>query len=79
MTSETTNPVAEVGRAVRSALSALPVPYCNAPLLVACSGGADSLALVAAVLDVAGLDVAGLDVAAPTAGRNAEALSLIHI
>ncbi len=64
MTSESTNPVAEVRRAVRSALGALPGPYACAPLLVACSGGADSLALAAAVLDVA---------AAEAAARNVEA------
>jgi tRNA(Ile)-lysidine synthase len=47
-------PVAEVRRAVRAALAALPSPYRDAPLLVACSGGADSLALAAAALAVRG-------------------------
>ncbi|WP_433276794.1 tRNA lysidine(34) synthetase TilS [Pseudonocardia xinjiangensis] len=46
--------VAEVRRAVRTALAALPSPYRDAPLLVACSGGADSLALAAAALTVRG-------------------------
>jgi tRNA(Ile)-lysidine synthase len=44
--------VAEVRRAVRAALGALPAAYRAAPLLVACSGGADSLALAAAALAV---------------------------
>ena len=44
--------VAEVRRAVRAALDGLP----DAPLLVACSGGADSLALAAAALAVRGPD-----------------------
>jgi tRNA(Ile)-lysidine synthase len=43
-------PVAEVRRAVRTALAALPEPVRCAPLLVACSGGADSLALAAAAV-----------------------------
>jgi len=42
--------VAEVRRAVRDALAALPAPHRDAPLLVACSGGADSLALAAAAV-----------------------------
>jgi tRNA(Ile)-lysidine synthase len=46
--------VAEVRRAVRAALAALPAAYRTAPLLVACSGGADSLALAAAALAVRG-------------------------
>ncbi|WP_219415545.1 tRNA lysidine(34) synthetase TilS [Pseudonocardia nigra] len=46
--------VAEVRRAVRAALAALPAPHRAAPLLVACSGGADSLALAAAALAVRG-------------------------
>lgn len=41
--------VAELRRAVRVALAALPEPTRSAPVLVACSGGADSLALAAAV------------------------------
>ncbi len=44
--------VAEVRRAVRAALAGLP----DAPVLVACSGGADSLALAAAALAVRGPD-----------------------
>ena len=40
-------------RAVRSALDALPAPVRGAPLLVACSGGADSTALLAAARAVA--------------------------
>jgi tRNA(Ile)-lysidine synthase len=44
--------VAEVRRAVRTALAALPRPYRSAPVLVACSGGADSLALAAAAVAV---------------------------
>ncbi|OLT15170.1 tRNA lysidine(34) synthetase TilS [Pseudonocardia sp. CNS-139] len=43
---------AEVRRAVRAALAALPDPYGAAPVLVACSGGADSVALAAAALAV---------------------------
>jgi tRNA(Ile)-lysidine synthase len=46
--------VAEIRRAVRAALAALPSPYRDAPLLVACSGGADSLALAVAALAVRG-------------------------
>ncbi len=46
--------VAEVRRAVRSALTAMPAPFRDAPLLVACSGGADSLALTAAAVAVRG-------------------------
>jgi tRNA(Ile)-lysidine synthase len=45
--------VAAVRRAVRSALVALPAPVRAAPLLVACSGGADSTALLAAARAVA--------------------------
>ncbi len=44
--------VAEVRRAVRAALDGTP----DAPLLVACSGGADSLALAAAALALRGPD-----------------------
>lgn len=44
---------AEIRRAVRAALAALPAPQRDAPLLVACSGGADSLALAAAALAAA--------------------------
>jgi tRNA(Ile)-lysidine synthase len=43
-----------VRKAVRDALAALPAPYREAPPLVACSGGADSLALAAAALAVRG-------------------------
>jgi tRNA(Ile)-lysidine synthase TilS/MesJ len=46
--------VAQVRLAVRTALGALPAPYRTAPLLVACSGGADSLALAAAAIAVRG-------------------------
>jgi tRNA(Ile)-lysidine synthase len=46
--------VREVRRAVRAALAALPAPYRDATLLVACSGGADSLALAAAAVAVRG-------------------------
>ncbi|MHA6623549.1 tRNA lysidine(34) synthetase TilS [Pseudonocardia sp. DLS-67] len=46
--------VLAVRRAVRGAVAALPVPHRDAPLLVACSGGADSLALAAAALAVRG-------------------------
>jgi tRNA(Ile)-lysidine synthase len=46
--------VAEVRRAVRTALAGLPPPYRAAPVLVACSGGADSMALAAAALAVRG-------------------------
>ncbi len=45
--------VAAVRRAVRAALDALPEPARAAPLLVACSGGADSTALLAAARAVA--------------------------
>ena len=45
--------VAAVRRAVRHALDALPAPVRAAPLLVACSGGADSTALLAAARAVA--------------------------
>ena len=45
--------VAAVRRAVRAALDALPAPVRAAPLLVACSGGADSTALLAAARAVA--------------------------
>ncbi len=48
--------VAEVRRAVRAALAALPAAARTAPPLVACSGGADSLALLAAVLATRGAD-----------------------
>ncbi|MFC5137602.1 tRNA lysidine(34) synthetase TilS [Actinomycetospora rhizophila] len=55
-------PVAEVRRAVREALEARPEGTnarfaasrrANSPLIIACSGGADSLALAAAAVDVA--------------------------
>jgi tRNA(Ile)-lysidine synthase len=46
--------VLAVRKAVRDALAALPAPYRDAPPLVACSGGADSLALAAAALAVRG-------------------------
>ncbi len=42
----------EVRRAVRSALAALPTAARGAPPVVACSGGADSLALLLGALDV---------------------------
>ena len=45
--------VAAVRRAVRRALDGLPAPERAAPLLVACSGGADSTALLAAACAVA--------------------------
>ncbi|TQM15829.1 tRNA lysidine(34) synthetase TilS [Pseudonocardia kunmingensis] len=48
---------AEVRRAVRAALAGLPAPQRDVPLLVACSGGADSLALAAAALAVRGRGV----------------------
>jgi tRNA(Ile)-lysidine synthase len=41
-------------KAVRAALASLPVPERDAPVLVACSGGADSLALAAAAVAVRG-------------------------
>ncbi|QYN35519.1 tRNA lysidine(34) synthetase TilS [Pseudonocardia sp. DSM 110487] len=41
-------------RAVRAALASLPAPHRDAPVLVACSGGADSLALAAATVAVRG-------------------------
>ncbi|NMH93750.1 tRNA lysidine(34) synthetase TilS [Pseudonocardia bannensis] len=44
--------VAEIRRAVRAALRELPPAAREAPLLVACSGGADSLALTVAAHDV---------------------------
>ncbi|WP_308259180.1 tRNA lysidine(34) synthetase TilS [Pseudonocardia sp. H11422] len=44
--------VAEIRRAVRTALRELPPAARDAPLLVACSGGADSLALAVAAHDV---------------------------
>ena len=44
--------VAEVRRAVRAALAGLPAAHRAAPPLVACSGGADSLALAAAVAEI---------------------------
>lgn len=43
-----------VRRAVRAALAGLPAPFRDAPLLVACSGGADSIALAAAAVAVRG-------------------------
>ncbi|MFD1535030.1 tRNA lysidine(34) synthetase TilS [Pseudonocardia aurantiaca] len=46
--------VAQVRRAVRTAVAALPGPYRSAPLLVACSGGADSVALAAAAMALRG-------------------------
>jgi tRNA(Ile)-lysidine synthase len=46
--------VAAVRLAVRSGLARLPGPLRDVPLLVACSGGADSLALTAAALAVRG-------------------------
>ncbi len=46
--------VLSVRRAVRGALAALPAPHRDAPLLVACSGGADSLALAAGAVAVRG-------------------------
>ncbi|GAA5122073.1 tRNA lysidine(34) synthetase TilS [Pseudonocardia adelaidensis] len=46
--------VLAVRRAVRGAVVALPPPHRDAPLLVACSGGADSLALAAGALAVRG-------------------------
>ncbi len=46
--------VAEVRRAVRAALAALPPAPRRAPLLLGCSGGADSLALAAAAVVVRG-------------------------
>jgi tRNA(Ile)-lysidine synthase len=46
--------VPAVRRAVRAALAALPAPHRDVPLLVACSGGADSLALAAAAVAVRG-------------------------
>ena len=46
--------VAEVRRAVRAALAALPPAPRRAPPLVGCSGGADSLALAAAAVVVRG-------------------------
>jgi tRNA(Ile)-lysidine synthase len=48
---------AEVRRAVRAALAELPPG--SAPLVVACSGGADSTALAAAAVAVAGREVVG--------------------
>ncbi len=56
------DPRTEVRRAVRAALHALPPPYRGVPPLVACSGGADSLALALAARDVdAGLHAAVVD------------------
>jgi tRNA(Ile)-lysidine synthase len=46
--------VPAVRRAVRTALAELPAPFRHAPLLVACSGGADSVALAAAAVAVRG-------------------------
>ncbi len=46
----------EVRRAVRDALAALPEAARRAPLVVGCSGGADSLALTLAAAAVRGLD-----------------------
>jgi tRNA(Ile)-lysidine synthase len=46
--------VADVRRAVRTALAGLPEPHRCAPLLVACSGGGDSVALAAAAVAVRG-------------------------
>ncbi|OZM82706.1 tRNA lysidine(34) synthetase TilS [Pseudonocardia sp. MH-G8] len=46
--------VAAVRLAVRSGLARLPGPLSDVPLLVGCSGGADSLALTAAALAVRG-------------------------
>ena len=52
---------AEVRRAVRGALACLPACVRGVPLLVACSGGADSLALAAAVRDRPGVSAAVVD------------------
>jgi tRNA(Ile)-lysidine synthase len=46
----------QVRRAVRDALTALPAPAREAPLLVGCSGGADSLALTLAAAAVRGAE-----------------------
>ena len=51
-----TTAVFEVRRAVRDALAALPDAARRAPLVVGCSGGADSLALTLAVAAVRGPD-----------------------
>ncbi|HEY0812308.1 MAG TPA: tRNA lysidine(34) synthetase TilS, partial [Pseudonocardia sp.] len=48
--------IKEVRRAVRGALEALPAAVKRAPLVVGCSGGADSLALTFAVAAVRGAD-----------------------
>jgi tRNA(Ile)-lysidine synthase len=50
------NAGAEVRRAVRRALDALPGAARGAPVVVACSGGADSIALAVATLAVRGAD-----------------------
>ena len=49
-------PVAQVRRAVRAAFARLPDPARDAPAVVACSGGPDSLALAAAVVAARGSD-----------------------
>ena len=60
----------EVRRAVRAALEALPAPARGTPLLVGCSGGADSLALTLAAATVRGADgVRGRRRRPPAAGR----------
>jgi len=51
-----TTAVFEVRRAVRDALAALPDAARRAPLVVGCSGGADSLALTLAAAAVRGVD-----------------------
>jgi tRNA(Ile)-lysidine synthase len=48
--------ITEVRRAVRAALDALPEAARRAPLVVGCSGGADSLALTLAAAAVRGVD-----------------------
>jgi len=75
--------VGEVCRAVRAAIAGLPAGYRDAPLLVGCSGGADSLALVAAALAVGGsgtvhaavVDHGLQDGSAPRAAATAELLA----
>jgi len=53
--------VAEIRRAVRGALAAVPPSRRRAPLLVACSGGADSLALAAVAARSTGAQAAVVD------------------
>src|SRR3954447_20631941 len=73
--------VAEVRRAVQAALDLLPAAARRAPLVVGCSGGADSLALSLAAAAVRGTDVRAVVVdhrlQEGSAGRAAATVTLL--